>query len=76
MQKGPNSKHPGNPGRNEMTKPKDDRYRRDEDSQLKEPANIFNKIIVENFSNLKKYMPMSIQEAYRTTNRFDQKRNS
>jgi hypothetical protein len=32
-----------------------------EDSQLKGPVNIFNKII-ENFPNLKKKMPMNIQE--------------
>ena len=31
-----------------------------EDSQLKEPISIFNKIIEENFSNLKKEMPMNI----------------
>jgi hypothetical protein len=37
-----------------------------EDFQLKGPANIFNKIIEENFPNLKKDMPMNIQEAYRT----------
>jgi hypothetical protein len=47
-----------------------------EDFQLKEPANIFNKIIEENFPNLKKVMPINIQEAYRTPNRLDQKRNS
>jgi hypothetical protein len=47
-----------------------------EDFQLKEPANIFNKIIEENFPNLKKEMPMNIQEAYRTPNRQDQKRNN
>ena len=47
-----------------------------EDFQIKGPANIFNKIIEENFSNLKKEMPMNIQEAYRTPNRLDQKRNS
>ena len=46
-----------------------------EDSQLKEPVNIFNKIIEENFPNLKREMPMNTQEAYRTTNRLDQKRN-
>ena len=46
-----------------------------EDSQLKGPVNIFNKIIGENFPNLKKEMPMNIQEAYRTPNRLDQKRN-
>ena len=46
-----------------------------EDSQLKGPVNIFNKIIEENFPNLKKEMPMNIQEVYRTPNRLDQKRN-
>jgi hypothetical protein len=45
-----------------------------EDFQLKGPANIFNKIIEENFPNLKKEMPMNIQEAYRTPNRLDQKK--
>jgi hypothetical protein len=30
----------------------------------------------ENFANLKKEMPMKIQEAYRVPNRLDQKRNS
>jgi len=34
-----------------------------EDFQLKSPVNIFNKIIEENFSNLKKEMPINIQEA-------------
>jgi hypothetical protein len=47
-----------------------------EDFQLKRPGNIFNKIVEENFSNLKKEMPMNIQEAYRTPNRLDKKRNS
>ena len=46
------------------------------DSQRKGPVNIFNKIIDEKFANLKKEMPMNIQEAYRTLNRLDQKRNS
>ena len=45
------------------------------DAQLKGPVNIFNKIIEENFPNLKKEMPMNIQEAYRTPNNLDQKRN-
>jgi hypothetical protein len=36
-----------------------------EDSHLRGPVNIFNKILEENFPNLKKEMPMSIQEAYR-----------
>jgi hypothetical protein len=47
-----------------------------EDFQLKGPVNIFNKIIKENLPNLKKEMPMIIQEAYRTPNSLDQKRNS
>ena len=44
--------------------------------QLKGPVNIFNKIIEENFPNLKKQMPMNIQEDYRTPNRLDQNRKS
>jgi hypothetical protein len=47
-----------------------------EDFQLKGPANICNKIIEENFPNLKKEMPMNIKEAYRNLNRLEQKRNS
>jgi hypothetical protein len=47
-----------------------------EDFQLKGPANIFNKIIEENFPNLKEEMTMNIHEAYRTPNRLDQKKNS
>jgi hypothetical protein len=47
-----------------------------EDSQLKGPVNIFNKIVGENFPNLKKKMHMKIQETYRTPNRLDQNRNS
>ena len=39
-----------------------------EDFQLKGPANVFNKIVEENFPKLKKEMPMNIQEAYRTPN--------
>jgi hypothetical protein len=39
-------------------------------------SKIFNKIIEENFLNLKKEMPMYTQEAYRTPNSLDQKRNS
>jgi hypothetical protein len=46
-----------------------------ENFQLKGPINIFSKIIEENFPNLKKEMLMNIQEAYRTPNRLDQKRN-
>jgi hypothetical protein len=40
---------------------------------LKGPLNIFNKIIKENFPNLKKEMPMNIKGTYRTPNRLDQK---
>jgi hypothetical protein len=67
-----NSKHPGNPGHNEKIKPKDNKYRR----EWRFPVNIFNKIMEENFPNLKKEMPMNIQETYRTPNRLDQKRIS
>jgi hypothetical protein len=47
-----------------------------EDSQLKGPVHIFNKIIEENFPNLKKEMTINIQEAYKSPNRLNQKRNS
>jgi hypothetical protein len=47
-----------------------------EDFQLEGSFNSFNKIIEENFPNLNKEMPPNIQEAYKTPNRLDQKRNS
>ena len=50
-----------------------------EDFQLKGPVNIFNKIIgkkKKNLPNLKKEMPMNIEEAYRIPNWLDQIRNS
>ena len=47
-----------------------------EDFKLYEPVNVFNIIIEENFPNIKKPMPMNIQEAYSTPNRFNQNRNS
>jgi hypothetical protein len=47
-----------------------------EDSQLKRPVNIFNKIIEENITNIKKELSTNIQEASRTPNRLAQKRNS
>jgi microcompartment protein CcmL/EutN len=37
---------------------------------------IFNKIIAENFPNLKKVLPIQVQEASRTPNRLDQNRTS
>ena len=49
---------------------------KNDDFQLKGPVNIVNKIIEENFPILKKEMPMNIQEAQRTPNSLDQKRNS
>ena len=42
-----------------------------EEHQLKSKENIFNKIIEENFPNLKKEMPIKIHEAYRTPKRLD-----
>ena len=45
-----------------------------EELYLKSTENVFNKIIEENFSNLKKDIPMNIQEDYRTPNRLDQKK--
>ena len=39
-----------------------------EESQLKGPESIFNKIIEENFPNLKEEMVINVQEAYRTPN--------
>ncbi|KAL6084520.1 hypothetical protein STEG23_004211 [Scotinomys teguina] len=46
-----------------------------EEYHLKGTENIFNKIIEENFPNLKKELPMKIQEAYRTPNRLDPKKS-
>jgi hypothetical protein len=46
------------------------------DFQLKGPVSIFNRIIEENFPNLKKEISVNIQEAYRTPYSLDQKRNS
>ena len=66
--KDPNSKHPGI--QDTMRRPNlwiigvDE----NEDFQLKGPANSFNKIIEENFPNLKNDIPMNIQEAYRNPN--------
>jgi hypothetical protein len=44
--------------------------------QIKGPVNVFDKIMEENFPNLKKVMTMKIQETHRAPNRLDQKRNS
>ena len=45
-----------------------------EESQFKGPENVFNKIIEENFPSLKKDMTIKKQEAFRTPNKWDQKR--
>lgn len=47
-----------------------------EETQAKGTENVFNKTIKENFPNLKKEMPIKMQEACRTPNIQDQKRNS
>ena len=45
-----------------------------EELQIKGPENIFNKIIEENFPNLKNDIPMKIKEVCRTPNRLDKKK--
>jgi hypothetical protein len=50
------------------------RIEENKDSQLKGAENVFNKIIKENFPNLKKEMAIKVQETYRTPNKWDQKR--
>ena len=60
-------------GHHEKANAKNNRYRRRK-SSTQSTENIFNKIIEENFPNLKKDMPTKIQEAYRTPNRLDQKK--
>jgi hypothetical protein len=47
-----------------------------EEVQAKGIHNIFNKIIIENFPDLKKTMPIQVQEASRTANRLDQNRST
>jgi chromosome segregation ATPase len=47
-----------------------------EEVQAKGICNIFNETITKNFPNLKKVLPIHIQEAYRTTNRLNQNRTS
>jgi hypothetical protein len=76
MQKDPNSKHPGIQDTMRRPNLRIIAIDENEDFQLKGPVNIFNKILEENFLNLKKEMPMNIQEVYKTPNRLNQKRNS
>jgi hypothetical protein len=40
----------------------------------KDLKKVFNKIIDENFPNLKKEMAIKVQEVYRTLNKWDQKK--
>jgi hypothetical protein len=47
-----------------------------EEVQAKGICKIFNKIITENFPNLKNVLPIQVQEASRTQNRLDQNRTS
>jgi hypothetical protein len=44
--------------------------------QAKGIHNIFNEIITENFPNLKKVLPIKVQEASRTQTRFNQNKTS
>jgi hypothetical protein len=48
----------------------------EEEVQTKGIHNIVNKIITENFPNLKKVMTIQVQEASRTPNRLNQNRTS
>jgi hypothetical protein len=52
------------------------RIEENENSQLTGPENVFNKITDENVPNLRKEMNIKVQEAYRTQNKWDQKRKS
>jgi hypothetical protein len=52
------------------------RIEENEDTQVKGPENVFNKIIEENFLTLKKEMDIKVQEAYRIPNKWEQKRKS
>jgi hypothetical protein len=52
------------------------RIEENEDSQIKGPKNVFNKIIEVNFPNIQKEMDIKVQETYRTPNKWDQKRKS
>lgn len=43
----------------------------EEDSQLKSPGRLFNKVIEENFPNLREETSMNVYEIYRTRNMLD-----
>lgn len=61
----PDMKHPGN--LDTMKRPNPRIIRIEEDSHLKVPGHTFNKIIEDNFPNLRKEMPVKEQETYRTS---------
>jgi hypothetical protein len=44
-----------------------------DESQLQGSENIFNKPLIENFTNIKKMMPINIQKAFRKDIRLDHK---
>ena len=77
MQKDLNSKHPGQEIQDTMRRPNLRIIGIDENEDFphKGTVNIFNEIIEENVPNLKKEIPMNIQEAYRISNRLEQKRD-
>jgi chromosome segregation ATPase len=47
---------------------------KEEEVQTKEICSVFNKIIIENFPNPEKVLPIQVQEASKTANRLDQNR--
>jgi hypothetical protein len=68
VKKTPNTNHPGHLGYSKNTKPKNTKRKK---NLISKSQKILNKII-ENYSNLKKRMPIKVQETYRTPNRLVQ----
>ena len=56
-----------------MTKPTNNRNKREQRFLPQRTQNVLNKIIEENLPNLKNEMAINVEEAYRTPNRLDQK---
>jgi hypothetical protein len=67
--------HPRHLGHHEKTKPTNMGIE-EEEIQTKGIDKVFNRIIAENFPALKKERVIQVQEAYRTQNYKDQKRNT
>jgi hypothetical protein len=63
-------------GHHGKRKSKNNRNREKRRNPGQRHKNIFNKIIRENFSSLKKEIPIKVQESYRKLNRLDLKGNS